>query len=237
VRHPIVVLWTVPRTGSTAFERMMRERGDVTVFHEPFSVRYYFGATKRSARYDDVRDDGDPDAIVAGLEAAASERPVFVKDMAYHVLGLGNDAFLERFVHSFLIRDPAWTVPSLATIWPDFTDEEVGFDALAAMAARVDSPVVVDGDDLRRDPSGVVRAWCGRVGLPFVPDALSWSPGMPPEWGLWEEWHAEVARSRGFAPLTSDPPPGRDDPRVAAAYRRARPVYEELRRLRLRTSS
>jgi hypothetical protein len=234
VRHPVVALWSVPRSGSTAFERMMMERGDVAVFHEPFSVRYYCGATKRSSRYDEVRDDGDPDHILAALEVAASVRPVFVKDMAYHVLGLVDNAFLARFVHSFLIRDPAWTLPSLAAIWPDFTDEEVGFDALAAMAARVSDPVVVDGDDLRCDPSGVVRAWCDRVGLPFVPEALSWSPGMPPEWTLWEDWHAEVAASRGFVPPPDGPAPDRHDPRVEGAYRSARPVYEELRQLRLR---
>ncbi|HUF83988.1 MAG TPA: sulfotransferase family protein [Acidimicrobiia bacterium] len=228
MRHPIVALWTAPRTASTAFERMMMERGDVTVFHEPFSVRYYFGATKRSARYGEVRDDGDPDAIVAALDAAASQGPVFVKDMAYHVVGLVDDAFLERFVHSFLIRDPAWTVPSLAAIWPDFTDEEVGFDALAALVDRVGDPVIVDSDDLRRDPAGVVEKWCGGVGLPFAPEALSWPPGMRPEWGLWEDWHDEVAQSDGFAPSPDEPPPERSDPRVEAAYQRARPVYEKL---------
>jgi hypothetical protein len=205
------------------------ERGDVAVFHEPFSVRYYFGADKRSARYDEVRADGDTGAILARLESAAAERPVFVKDMAYHVLGLVDDDFLGRFVHSFLIRDPAWTIPSLGAMWPDFTDEEVGFDALAALADRVEDPIVIDGDDVRRDPAGVVRDWCTRVGLPFVADALSWSPGMPPEWGLWEEWHTEVAQSRGLAPPPDGPPPARDA-RAEAAYQRALPVYEKLRR-------
>ena len=235
--HPIVALWTVPRSGSTAFERMMMERGDVTVFHEPFSVRYYYGATKRSDRFDDVRDDGDPDAVMATLAAAAAERPVFVKDMAYHVLDLATPDFLGRFVNSFLIRNPAWTVPSLAAIWPDFTDEEVGFAALAALIAFVDDPLVIDGDDLRRDPAGVVGAWCNHVDLPFLPEALSWSPGMRPEWGLWEEWHDDVARSDGFAPLPPGPPPERNDPRVDAAYQRALPVYDDLRRHCRRTAA
>ncbi|MGQ0804749.1 MAG: sulfotransferase family protein [Actinomycetota bacterium] len=230
MRHPIVVLWTVPRSGSTAFERMMMERGDATVFHEPFSVRYYYGEAKRSDRYDEVRPDSDADAIVAKLEATAAERPVFVKDMAYQVLGLVDDAFLARFVHSFLVRDPAWTVPSLAAIWPDFTDEEVGSDALAALVERVDDPVIVDGDDLRRDPAGIVNQWCARVGLPFIAEALTWPPGMRPEWGLWEEWHDEVARSHGFTLPPAGGPPDRTDPRVEAAYQRARPVYEELLR-------
>src|SRR5574341_2652063 len=206
---------------------MMMERGDVAVFHEPFSVRYYYGATKRSERYDQVREDSEPDAIIGMLEAAAAERPVFVKDMAYHVVGLIDDEFLARFDHSFLLRDPAWTVPSLAAVWPDFTDEEVGFDALGALPARVHDPVVIDSDELRRDPACVIRQWCERVVLPFVPEALTWSPGMRAEWELWEEWHDEVARTSGFTPPAGDEPPARTDPRVAAAYERVRPIYEE----------
>ena len=213
---------------------MMMERGDVTVFHEPFSVRYYYGATKRSDRYDEVRGDGDPDAIVAMLETAAADRPVFVKDMAYHVVGLVDDEFVGRFAHSFLVRDPARTISSLAAVWPDFTDEEVGFDALGALAGRVGEPVVIDGDELRRDPEGVVRGWCDRVGLPFVAEALTWSPGMRDEWGLWEEWHGDVARSSGFTPPDDGEPPERTDPRVAGAYERARPIYDDLRRRAVR---
>jgi hypothetical protein len=204
------------------------------VFHEPFSVRYYYGATKRSSRYDEVRADGDPNAIIGMLETAAAERPVFVKDMAYHVVGLVDEVFLGRFVHSFLVRDPAWTIPSLAAVWPDFTDEEVGFHALGALAARVGDPLVIDSDELRRDPAGVTLHWCERVGLPFVPEALTWSPGMRPEWGLWEEWHDEVARTTGFTPPVDTAPTERDEPRVAAAYDRARPIYEDLCRRAVR---
>jgi hypothetical protein len=32
----MVMLWSVPRSRSTAFYRMMTKRGDFTGFHEPF---------------------------------------------------------------------------------------------------------------------------------------------------------------------------------------------------------
>ena len=41
--HKIVVLWAVPRSTSTAFEWMMRQRGDLTCFHEPFGEAWYQG--------------------------------------------------------------------------------------------------------------------------------------------------------------------------------------------------
>ena len=53
MRHRIIVLWTVPRSVSTSFERMMSARGDHAVFDEPFSRSYYFGPDRRSWRYTD----------------------------------------------------------------------------------------------------------------------------------------------------------------------------------------
>jgi hypothetical protein len=34
---PVLMLWSSPRSRSTAFFRMMAERGDFTAVHEPFS--------------------------------------------------------------------------------------------------------------------------------------------------------------------------------------------------------
>ena len=41
--HRILALWAVPRSTSTAFEWMMRMRGDMTCFHEPFGEAWYQG--------------------------------------------------------------------------------------------------------------------------------------------------------------------------------------------------
>ena len=38
-----VALWAVPRSISTAFERVFVERDDFEVLHEPFSAAYYYG--------------------------------------------------------------------------------------------------------------------------------------------------------------------------------------------------
>jgi len=233
----ILVLWAAPRTGSTAFERMMIERGDHVVFDEPFSRHYYFGPEKRSTRFEDMLPDSRPDEIRAALEAAAAEAPVFVKDMAYHVDGIASPDLLSRFVNAFLIRDPAHALPSLAAHWPDFTDEESGYAALARLVAMTDalgqeSPII-DSDDLCRDPSGTVRAYCARVGIPFRPDSLQWEPGMRPEWELWPDWYRAAAASTGFHPPSADPPPALTDPHLARAHERCAPIYEELRARRL----
>ncbi len=49
----IIALWAAPRSVSTAFERMMMERGDHAVVHEPFSAHYYLSSARTSDRFRD----------------------------------------------------------------------------------------------------------------------------------------------------------------------------------------
>ena len=47
-----VVLWSHPRSVSTAFERAFIQRDDVQCFHEPFGEPFYYGPNRMSNRYD-----------------------------------------------------------------------------------------------------------------------------------------------------------------------------------------
>ena len=49
--HKIVALWAVPRSTSTAFEWMMRQRGDLDCLHEPFGEAWYQGEDPLWPRY------------------------------------------------------------------------------------------------------------------------------------------------------------------------------------------
>jgi hypothetical protein len=231
--HRITFLWTVPRSVSTSFERMMSARGDHVVIDEPFSRSYYYGPDRFSDRYDEDLPASSAKEILDEIEEAARERPVFVKDMAYQASALMGPELLERFHNCFLVRDPAATLRSLAKRWPDFTDDEAGWTHLDEAATTVEwlgQPLVVlDADLLCRDPAGVVGEWCERMDLPYVEDALHWESGMRPEWELWEDWHGKTARSTGFDELDPPPPPpGEDEPRLQAAYAVAEPVYRRL---------
>ena len=39
--HKIIPLWVHPRSLSTPMERIMMERGEFKIFHEPFAYVYY----------------------------------------------------------------------------------------------------------------------------------------------------------------------------------------------------
>ena len=233
--HPITVLWSIPRSVSTSFERMVSERGDHTVFDEPFSRAYYFGPDRHSSRYGDTIAHSAAREVLAEIEDAARERPVFVKDMAYQARDLlDDDDVVGRFRNCFMLRHPSAALRSLERTWPDFTGEETGWQHLGVVAdlvERLGLPlVVVEAESLCADADAVVADWCEQVGLEHRPETLRWEPGMRPEWELWAEWHSSTSRTTGFAPMRpTPPPPGDDEPRLRAAHDAAMPVYERLR--------
>lgn len=233
-----LALWATPRTVSTAFERMVIERGDHLVLDEPFSRAYYFGPDRRSDRYPLSMPESTYEAVVAGvLEQVEEHEAVFVKDMAYQAEPGLDDEHLDRFVHTFLVRHPAPALASLAREWPDFTPEEAGYEAQHRLFERVQDatgevPVVIDSDDLRRDPGGLVEAWCAAVDLDHDHDALSWDPGLRPEWPLWHDWYDGVADSTEFRPPPDDGLPT-PEPAWADVHEDALPRYRELARHRL----
>jgi hypothetical protein len=71
---------------------------------------------------------------------------------------------------------------------------------------RGQDPAFVDARDLLADPEGTIRAYCEKLGVPFVPEALSWEAGEVPNWWMWAEWHQEVQESTGIKsqPLEDD---------------------------------
>jgi hypothetical protein len=227
-----LMLWSAPRSRSTAFFRMMAERGDFTVVHEPFSYLVMYGHTDVGG----TRVRSEPDLIKALLELPGR---VFAKETtgARYPGVLATPEFLDGMTHTFLIRDPRETIPSYLKIEPDAPAERIGFESLheiyTAVAERAGrQPVVVDAADLVRDPEGTVRAYCAATGIPFVREALSWQPAQRPEWQPSRRWHETVAASTGLGAVSSGSATVPDA--VAARYlRRHIPYYETLHARRL----
>ena len=236
----VLALWATPRTVSTAFERMMLERGDHVVLDEPWSRAYYFGPERRSDRYPLTFPESTYTNVRAGVLATGRSQQVFVKDMAYHAAPGLTDDDLAAMTHTFLIREPRVALASLHAEWPDFTDDETGYAAQRALFDRVigvtgSVPAVIDSDVLRSDPARIIALWCRRVGIEHRPTSLHWEPGMRDEWQLWRDWYTNAAASTGFAP--PKPPADRADElpaRVEAVLPVAERDVEPLRRHALR---
>jgi hypothetical protein len=230
----ILALWSAPRSTSTAFFRMMLERDDFQVLHEPFSYLAEFG-------YVDVDGDRltDGEQLIARIRELSQTRPVFFKDTTdeRYPAVLADHSFLaEDATHTFLIRDPRRTITSYQRINPEFRPEQIGFghqaelfDAVAA--ATGSAPLVLDAEQFGADAEATVRGYCATVGIPFRPDAMTWSAGTRAEWGPSAKWHEEVSRSTGFAvppAAPQEPDPFARDDRLASVLAGQRPHYEHL---------
>ena len=210
LKTKILALWAVPRSTSTAFEWMMRMRGDLICFHEPFGEVWYQGESPDWPRLqaDSVRTPGlTYESAWAEVQAAARQGPVFIKDFPHYLDAMWSDAFFDCFTHSFLIRHPAKAVASMHKHWPDFHIAETGFaeqralfDYLTARHGR--PPPVIDSDDLLVDPPAVVEAWCEAMGIPFIAEALRWTPGERREVSWWDggSFHENLRNSCGLEP-------------------------------------
>ncbi|MFJ5999324.1 sulfotransferase family protein [Streptomyces sp. NPDC092370] len=233
--HLLLALWSAPRSRSTAFERMMMERGDFDVVHEPFSHVADFGSAEVAGRT--VASETE---LIEALRAVPGR--VFFKDTTdFHYPALLADTdFLTSATHTFIIRDPAEVIASHAALNPRLTRDEIGFSRLyeiynAVVAATGTEPVVIDSDDLLDRPEATVRAYCERVGIPFQAAALHWEPGVPPQWQRTEKWHRDASKSSTFTRRsTEDTGAGvADDPVLGEFHRFHLPYYMKLREQRL----
>ncbi|THB75785.1 MAG: sulfotransferase family protein [Desulfobacteraceae bacterium] len=204
--NDIIALWTHPRSISTAFERVMIERGDFNVLHEPFSYLYYVheGDASIDQQYVDPDHPTDYPGIRNHILKASDHGPVFFKDMCAHCYGqvVEDDAFLEQVTHTFLIRDPAKAIASYYAMNKDVTLEEIGLEQLCSVFKRTQAlgldTIVVDADDLEDDPDGTVQAYCRAIDIPFIPEAMTWESGHQKEWDIWKDWHRDAAQTTGI---------------------------------------
>jgi hypothetical protein len=153
----IVFLWSHVRSISTAFERAFIQREDYVTFHEPFGEPCYFGPERIYSYYDhDLNAHADyinttySDLIEEILNAANNKekKNVFIKDMARHILRPDHKShpenptmlpieFLKRCTHTFILRTPDKSVPSLykayVTSNQKFIAEDIGYPELQVL--------------------------------------------------------------------------------------------------------
>jgi hypothetical protein len=227
-------VWSGPRNVSTALMYSFRQRTDTVVVDEPLYGHYLksTGADHPGAREVMEVMECDGERVVREIILGPCERPVhFFKNMAHHLPGL-DPAFLDGVTNVLLIRDPTEMLPSLIRQLPSPTLRDTGLreqaGILDSILARGEKPTVLDARELLRDPPGVLRRTCSRLGIPFERAMLSWPAGPKPEDGVWaKHWYHNVHASTGFTPnrANAEPLPERLEPLL----RECLPLYERMR--------
>ncbi|WP_145930647.1 sulfotransferase-like domain-containing protein [Acidihalobacter prosperus] len=228
--YPVVFLWCVPRSVSTAFEKMVDNRGDFKVYGEPFITPYKLFASGRVAE-----SMTDIEKVVEHLKEASCSSPVFVKEMTYHMKPFHNFSFPDNVIHSFLIRHPKFVLPSLYKMRENFTYEETGYEESfrfynTLMHGTGTAPLVIDGQSLREYPQEVVRHYFESLGLDPKLESLRWNYGSRPEWQDREDWHALANKSNGFVAQGETAFEILEQPRIRIIYDNCLAFYRELKK-------
>ncbi|MCO5995521.1 sulfotransferase [Actinoallomurus rhizosphaericola] len=229
----VIVMWAHSRSASTAFLRMMLERGDVAVLHEPFLALTEEGEVAVPAPDGGRATARSQEELLARLTELGRTRPVFVKEVVDYEYAFPRER-LAALTHTFIVRDPKQTISSHYAVKPAVTCAEIGYERLYALFEVVRSaagrvPLVIRAERLVDDPETVVRAFCAYTGLPFLPESLAWEAGERPEWRRTREWHVDASHSTGFTnhrnayPVTVD-----NDTTLKSFYDHHLPFYERL---------
>lgn len=236
-----VAVWSGPRNISTAMMRSWEARGDCAVVDEPLYAHYLESTGFDHPGASEVIETHDTDwrrVVESLIGNPTGGEPVFYqKHMAHHLLPHMEMEWIVNLRSVLLIREPRAMVASLAKVIPNPAIEETGLpqqqrlDRWLQEHAGYVAPVV-DSRDVLLNPAGLLRAFCGAVGVSYTERMLSWPAGPRDTDGVWaKHWYANVERSTGFEPYapSASEPPTRLLPLVRACER----IYDQLLERRL----
>ena len=240
-----IAMWSGPRNMSTTMMRSFGARADTTCVDEPFYAAYLKLTGLRHPMSDEIFESqsADQTEITADLTCPSeSDPPIFYqKHMTHHMVPALKRHWMRDCKNVFLIRHPARVIASYARKMEAVTLGAIGFPQQlslfeTATAFEGHPPLVIDSDDILRDPEGQLRGRCQGLSIDWDPAMLSWSSGPKPEDGAWApHWYDAVWRSTGFGPAPGDLP--EIEPEWQTIYDEALAIYERLSEHKLQAAA
>ncbi|XP_041465920.1 uncharacterized protein LOC121416493 [Lytechinus variegatus] len=190
-----IMVWSTPRSVSTALARSMSARGDTEMFWEPYLTCYNFGPKQNARRFLKTPDEESMfDAkytysYISGLlnNEYPGAKVIFAKCM---VEGIRDDfSVVERnFKHSFLIRHPKKAFRSMTRLmksvsldqnlvehpYVNIYDDLERFYRYVESALDQPAPPIIDADDLVSQPEKLLSKYCDAMGIAYTPKMLEW---------------------------------------------------------------
>ncbi len=230
----VIHLIAGPRNISTALMYSFAQRPDTVVLDEPF-YGFFLQRTgiDHPGREEIIASMSlRPADIFRQIESREREKGlVFVKNMAHHLEGFDYGRAL-AYRNVFLIRDPAPMLVSYAKVRAQPTLEDIGLKHQAHLYGQLlatgAAPLVLDGNEVRKNPESVLGQLCAKLTIPFTGEMLHWPAGPRPEDGVWaKHWYDKVHRSTHFLP--PDPHSAEVPDHLRQVYDAALPYYTQLR--------
>ncbi len=231
-----LAVWSGPRNLSTAMMYSFAQRADFTVWDEPFYGPYLRLTGLNHPMRDEVlksRPENAEQIEQTLLKQESSEKThLYHKHMCQHMIDGIPRSFMIQCKNVFLLRHPARVVASFAKNYPEVDAEDIGFAKQAELFSELvdadQQPLVLDSEDVRRNPEHMLRFLCERLGLPWDSKMLAWPEGPKPYDGAWAPvWYKSLHATTGFA--GPEGPLPELSGRLASLANGALPHYELLR--------
>lgn len=201
-------MWSGPRNLSTAMMYAFSARGDAVVWDEPFYAAYLEATGIDHPMRDAIiaENESDPDRIASICKGPVPQHKTlfYQKHMTLHMVDGFDRRWMRACSNVFLIRHPARVIASYAKKRDAATLADIGFVQQEQLFNEVAgwsgaTPLVIDSDDIRADPEGMLRKLCAGLGIDFTRKMLKWPAGGNEADGTWApHWYAAVHRSTGF---------------------------------------
>ena len=129
---------------------------------------------------------------------------LFLKQMTKHLVDVDRD-LLPKFKNILLIRNPRDMLPSLAENITRPILADTGLDLQWHLYKNLEkmgnNPIVIDADELLKDPKDILKQLCRHLKLKFFDSMLSWPAKPREEDGIWAKyWYHSLHKSTGFLP-------------------------------------
>lgn len=205
----VIHLISGPRNISTALMYSFAQRPDTRVLDEPFYGFYLQHTGLHHPGRDEVLFSMEPEPgnifkLIAQAEQGKGH--ALVKNMGHHLQGFDYSQ-IKSYRNVFLIREPGQMLVSYAKVRESPTLADIGLkhqhEIFTWLEAESCAPLVVDGDDIRKNPGAVLSRLCQALEITFTEAMLTWPAGGRPEDGSWARyWYSNVHASTGFVPPT-----------------------------------
>ncbi len=200
-----ICLWSSPRNISTAMMYSFAQRPDTIVFDEPLYAHYLRVTNAEHPGKEETlqSQEQDGERVVQDIILREYNQPVaFFKQMTHHLVELNED-FLLKVSNIIFIRDPKQIISSYAEVIHDVTMRDIGMEKqwtlFNLLSENNHPPVVLDSNEILKDPEKVLGSLCEALQIPFYKEMLHWQPGARKEDGVWAKyWYNNVHRSTGF---------------------------------------
>ncbi len=198
--YMLVFLWCVPRSVSTAFEKMIWYSGLFKVISVP-TIDLYKQSQMSKEKLSSV--ERRIESTFNSILAQSNKTNIFVKDMAYHAEPFINTNVIQNSKHVFLTRNPKYSIPSLYKMRTDFSEDQPGFEGQLKLLKRVERltnrlPLVIDANDLTSNPKATVESFFNCINVPMPKGILSWPSEALPAWSERKKWHIQAEKSTEF---------------------------------------